>query len=129
MRRLTFIMFIAILTTHYGYPLVASFYQDETAASKAWFYVLRGIEGSLLFLVVMALAHRRLSIIVLCAWGFVEEAQTAVCRLVLPMGSAPKPKPFTGLCDSTMHLPVYMTSLAVIFVVVLALAAREKTNG
>lgn len=108
MSRLALILFALVLGTHAGYPLLASMWPDPDAAARSWFYVLRGIEGAALFLVVAALARREWSLIAACLWGAAEEAQTAVCRLSLPMGEATSVLS-GGLCDEVLPVPVYLT--------------------
>jgi hypothetical protein len=111
--RLALFLFVVVLATHAGYPLLASTAADPDAAARSWFYVLRGIEGTALFAVVAAMA-RSFGVAVVCAWGAFEESQTSVCRLAMPMGEAPAILS-GGLCDEV--LPVYVTGVVVLLAV------------
>jgi len=57
-----------VVITHYGYP-------DDNA--DWWFYIFRGAEGAILFL-LLARESKGLALIA-CFFGAIEEAQTAVC--------------------------------------------------
>jgi len=64
-----------VLVTHYGYYLCATPTQAE-----AVFYVLRGIEGALLFAIIGA-SSKSMIMSAACWLGVFEESQTAVCGM------------------------------------------------
>ena len=69
-------LLVVILLTHYGYP-------DKEASW--WFYIFRGIEGTILFLTIYC-PTKNAVVSFACIWGALEEASTAVCGFV-EMGS------------------------------------------
>ena len=62
----------------------------------------------------------RYAVSLVCAWGALESAQIAACRLALPMDRPPPKIPlYTGLCDIVTGWPIYlMTALAVLTVAI-----------
>lgn len=70
---------------------------DWTAFPKAVFYILRGYEGFFLFLVIGVLARSR-EVWIACAYGMLEEGETAACRLALPLDKTPVVEALQGLC-------------------------------
>ena len=115
---------------HYGYEPMAELYQDQRAAARAIFYVFRGVEGTALWLIVWRLANKgtrayRVGLGLVCGWGALENAQTAVCRLALGVGEAVSPSAYRGLCDVATGLPVY----GVMCLVALAVAAFVGESG
>lgn len=120
-----------VITTHLGYDVLASFYKDYARASAGWFYVLRGVEGTVLYLIVWSLTpwnpkHVRLAVSAACAWGALEEFQTAACRLSLGFTKVPEPGPFHGLCDLVTGWPIYMLTL---LAVLLIFALQNRKNS
>lgn len=111
---------ILVATVHLGYePAAAWLFPDaRVAAGKAIFYILRGFEGVALWCAVLVLARGRSpALVVACVWGAVESAQTALCRLALPMGGAPPVAPaFGGICDVAAGFPVAGVMAAVVLV-------------
>lgn len=75
-----------VAATHYGYFLA------PVELWETWFYVLRGVEGTALFLLLARVFHRHWPVVAVCLFGAVEEAQTALCGFV-PPGDEPY-----GLC-------------------------------
>lgn len=69
-----FILLAAVLITHYGYYLA----QPDNV--EAVFYVLRGIEGAVLFAII-ATYMREMFAVAACWLGVFEESQTAVCGM------------------------------------------------
>jgi hypothetical protein len=130
MHGLAFLLFVLVIGTHYTYDLIAAYYTDPAYAAKALFYILRGFEGAILYLVVWSL-----SLIVwartnmrstgafcvpvsgACAWGALEEFQTAACRISIGVEVHPITYPFKGLCDQVTGVPVYMVTLLVVVLV------------
>lgn len=117
--RLATLLLLIVALTHYGADPLAEMLGWR---STALFYALRGIEGAALFAVI---ALQRFSIVLLlvAGWGFVEEAQTAICRLSQDMTTAPSAAPYAGLCGSWAYYigVVVLAALA-------AFVAREKTK-
>lgn len=90
-------MLLLVGVTHYGYELIAMGYGNPAAAAKAWFYMLRGVEGVGLFAIVAALARSR-AVMAVCLLGMSEEGMTTACRASKPIGEVPGYAPLTGLC-------------------------------
>lgn len=118
------LLLVLVVATHYGPDLLASYYPDPGAASRAWFYVARGVEGAALFMAVWWLSCRaaagqavRCGIALACAWGALEEAQTAACRLAIGIDRRADPGLFAGLCDFATGHPVYMLTISTALVV------------
>lgn len=124
-------LLLLVAIVHLGYePLAAWAYPHApVAAGKAFFYILRGVEGAVLWLAVLALASdRRPTLVVACAWGAVESAQSAACRLALPIGgSSPVAPSWGGMCDLVAGVPVAGLTAAV---ALLALSiVQESTDA
>ena len=101
--RLAAFLLLLVAGCHYGYDVLALNYADPVQAGKAWFYILRGIEGAALFGIIAALDRHPL-VFVVCLFGMVEESQTAICRVARPIAEAPAVEAFTGLCGSPWFL-------------------------
>lgn len=124
------LLLVLVLGTHYAPELLADLYGDPAKAARALFYVARGIEGSVLFATVWALAPRKprgafVGITLACCWGALEEAQTAVCRLSIGIANTATAGRFSGLCDAATGLPIY----ALTMFLALALAAFSQEAG
>lgn len=102
MRSLAVALLLLIAATHYGYDLISLAYSQPEAAAKAWFYILRGIEGAALFLVVAVMAKHR-AVLIVCLLGSSEEGLIALCRASKPIGGVPGYAPFTGLCGQEWY--------------------------
>lgn len=123
-------LLLLVAAVHVGYePLAAWAYpHGGAAAAKALFYILRGVEGAVLWLVVLAWAPERPpALVVACVWGAVESAQAAACRLALPVGgAAPVAPAWGGVCDLAAGVPVAgVTALAVLA----ALSVVQEMQG
>ncbi len=114
-----------VAAVHLGYEPLAAGWPDPVAAARAIFYVGRGFEGAVLYAVVWAMSSRGLAVTVACAWGFVESAQTAVCRLAVGIGNRPVPSPYGGMCDVAAGWPVYGMTAALVLV---ALAFMQEAD-
>lgn len=122
MRWLASLLLVVLIGTHYGYDLLAGLYPHPAAAARAWFYVLRGFEGSVLYLIVWYLTPYRplpvrYAVSLVCAWGALESIQTSVCRLVIGIEAKPNTGLFAGLCDVVTGWPIYMLTLLVVIMV------------
>ena len=82
---------------HFGYDWIALSYPDQGAAAKAWYYMLRGLEGVILFALI-ARAFRHRGVIAVCLLGMFEEGLTTACRASKPIGGVLGYEPFSGLC-------------------------------
>lgn len=122
MKGLASILLVIVVVTHYGYEPMAGFYADPGHAARAIFYVLRGLEASLLYLIVWALTpwkpiYVRLAVSAVCAWGALESVQTSLCRISLGIDNTVGTKPYQGLCDLVTGLPVYMMTLILVLLI------------
>lgn len=121
------LLLVVVALAHVGYDPIGSLYEHPRAAAIAWHSVLRAIEATALYLVVWSLtpwtpAVVRYGVSAACAWGALESAQIAACRLALPMDRPPPKVPlYTGLCDVVTGWPIYLlTALVVLAIAVLA---------
>lgn len=122
--RLAALLLALIAATHYGYPILASHYANPEEASRVWFYVLRGLEGTALFVLVGLLARRSLVWLV-CIWGAVEEGQTAACQLAIGIETAPTHALFEGICGHGY----YAVGLAAIAILAVKILDKGGQNG
>lgn len=116
------LLLVLVACTHYGYDIIATGYPDPASAARVWFYILRGIEGTALFFIVLSLVPpmpRRpwLSIAVPCIWGAIEEAQTSVCQLAVGINWDGDTGLFRGLCDVASGIPMYVGTALIVFFV------------
>lgn len=95
--RLAVALLVVVGVTHFGYEVLALAYAQHESAAKAWFYVLRGIEGLSLFGIIASLVRSR-AVMSVCVLGMSEESLTAACRVSKPIGNVPGYAPFEGLC-------------------------------
>lgn len=129
-RGLASLLLVLVVVTHYAYEPLAGFYANQRQAAQAIFYALRGVEGAVLYLVVWSLTpfrplSVRLAVSTVCAWGALEEAQTAVCMAAKGFGAGKvATAPYAGLCDAVTGWPIYMGTL----LLVLLLFALQYTN-
>lgn len=133
------LLLLIVLLAHYGADPIGGMYEParQLAAAKAWRYVLGGVEVSLLYLIVWSLVPWRPLAVryaasLVCAWGALEGAQIAACRLQFPMDRAPPSTAlYTGLCDLITGWPVYVLTCLLVIVVALVrhLAAGVKSDS
>lgn len=113
---LTIVLLLAVVVTHYGYDPMCALFPSLEHAARGIFYVLRGIEGTVLFVVI---GYLRPILWPVCLWGAAEEAETSVCRLASgPLGNPPVATPWSGLCGDLTQLPLYMLGIAYIAILV-----------
>lgn len=91
-----------IFVTHFGSDWAGTFYREAVAAGKAWFYMLRGMEGLVLFAIIAAL-KRHPAVTAVCLVGMFEEGMTTACRASKPIAEAPAVLPFSGLCGDDWY--------------------------
>lgn len=101
-----------------------------------WFYILRGLEGTTLYLTLTLLLPvlrsrlQQIALLTLIPFGATMEALTSICGLVFYWGKGPTPVLITGtLCDSanqqTMTWTVAAVSLSIL-VVILTYERRRR---
>lgn len=100
--KLAIALLLIVVGCHFTYDHVAAGYADPAAASKALFYIFRGIEGVALFAVIALLARHRW-VFVVCVFGMFEEGQTAICRAARPIAERPAVELFQGLCGQPWY--------------------------
>lgn len=114
--RLAVAIYALIAMTHYGVDFIGGFYPDPGLATRVWFYIFRGVEGSVLFLLPI-LAKRLIvpsfALATVLTWGAVEEAMTAACMLSKPIQEMPSLLPFSGLCGDDWYLAGCFTALVI----------------
>lgn len=131
MRQLAALLLLVVFVTHYGYDHLAAFYANKAHAAAAWFYVLRGVQEVILYLLIAFLTPRRsgpafVVVVAACIWGALEGAQAAVCQSVAGMGAyTSAPGPYAGLCDAVTGWPMYLAGLMVACLIAGQLARKE----
>lgn len=95
-------LLLLVAVTHFGYELIALGYEQRDAAARAWFYILRGVEGAALFGVIASLVRSR-AVLAVCILGLSEESMTAACRASKPIGESLGYEPFAGLCGQEWY--------------------------
>lgn len=97
------LLLFTVAACHYGYDPLAKLFGGTGYAARNLFYVLRGIEGVVLFYLIGVLAKHPL-VWVVCAWGLIEEGQTAACRIAKGIGEKNNQyEQFSGLCGTDMY--------------------------
>lgn len=119
--RLPTLLLVMVVVCNYGYFPIAAFAPDPIAAERAMFYVLSGMQSTVLFVLVWWLTPfkplaMRFAVSVACLWGAIESALRAVC--MIPFGSEPAAvEAGKGLCSALTGKPTYLIiPLAVLFV-------------
>ena len=128
------LLLVIVFTAHYAPDLLGDFYPGrEVAAARAWQLVLRGVEATLLYLIVWTLVPYRpfvprYAASLACSWGVFESVQIPLCRLPYAMDRPPSidTKLYSGLCDHVTGTPVYMATL---YVVLIAFALNYTKNS
>lgn len=108
-------LFILIGVTHYSYDLLALLYENQEQAAKAIFYILRGNEGAVLF-VIIGLLKRHPLVHVACLFGLFEESQTSICRLSKPIAEKQAYELFQGICGYDWKWAGAAIALILVFV-------------
>ncbi len=127
--RLAVALLVLVGVTHFGPSWIALSYEQQEAADRAWFYMLRGLEGVALFAVI-ACTYRYRAVIAVCLSGMFEEGMTTACRASKPIGGVLGYELFSGLCGREW----YRLGLVLLGLVALGLAyeigrkARGKTR-
>jgi hypothetical protein len=102
-------MLLLVFMTHYVPDIMALRFDKPESATKALFYIARGLEGAVLYALLALLARLGLGrggwiIAAPCLWGAFEEALTAGCRLSKPIAGVPGHRMFSGLCGDKWYL-------------------------
>ena len=101
--KLASLLLFVVAACHYGYDPLAHFFGGTGYAARNLFYILRGLEGVILFTVIGSLV-RHPAVWVVCLWGLVEEGQTATCRIAKGIGEKNNSyEQFSGLCGAEMY--------------------------
>lgn len=95
-------------------------------SQAAWEYVLFAVEVAALWLFVGA-STRLIAMQAAAAWGAMEGAQRATCRLAFPMDRPPPKVPGVNLCDLALGVPASWFSLAAALFA--ACIAQEVSRG
>lgn len=116
-------LLLTVCVVHFGYDWIAKAYPDPEAAAKAWFYMLRGLEGVILF-ALLAYAFRHRAVIALCLLGMFEEGMTTACRASKPISGVLGYEPFSGLCGPEW----YRLGLCLLGLIALGMAYEYSRN-
>ena len=100
--RIAVLLLALIGVAHYAPDWIATAYEQQDAAARAWFYMLRGVEGVALFALVAALS-KHIAVIAVCVLGMFEEGMTTACRASKPIGGFLGYEPFSGLCGKEWY--------------------------
>jgi hypothetical protein len=111
-------LLLVVGVTHFGYDWIAKLYEQQDAAARAWFYMLRGVEGAALFGVIATLA-RSAAVFAVCLLGMFEESLTTACRASKPIGESLGYAPFAGLCGREWYfaglIALGLVALAIVY--------------
>jgi hypothetical protein len=128
-RRLASLLLVLVVTTHYAYAPLSEFYGNPQAASKAIFYILRGVEGFILYAVVWSLSRGGIAVALACGWGMLESAQTSICRMAIGIERTATASPYSGLCDVVTGLPVYALTMVAALIVASFIQGHDDARG
>lgn len=115
-------MLVLVLLVHLAPEHLAEMLGHSQAA---WAYVAYGVESAVLW-VLVALVFRSPSILAIGAFGAMESAQRAACRLALPMDKPPALGPGQTVCDAATGLPISVASLLAAFVVIVVADVEKR---
>jgi hypothetical protein len=101
--RLAALLLAVIAIVNYGYDPLAQAYENPARAAKSLYYIFRGFEGAILFVLVGLLARSRLVWLV-CLWGAFEEGQSGVCQLAIGVLNRRVYEPFQGICGNGWYM-------------------------
>lgn len=114
-RNLSILLLAVVAMTHYLYPILCEFIAPLHGQEKGVFYVLRGVEGAVLYGVLIRLQPKLWPV---ALWGAIEESETAVCRLSVGFPAPSVGSSGNGLCDDLTHWPLSMIGIAIAAVLV-----------
>jgi uncharacterized protein (TIGR03382 family) len=122
-------LLLLVLVVHFRYHDLAAWLYPERAeyASRALFYVLRGVSGALVFAALMLLAPPAILLRIACAVGMFAEGATAFCRASYPLDHPiPAGANAGGLCDAATREPVTAMLAGGVAVSLLWLGRKQK---
>jgi len=122
-RNLAVLLLFAVCFTHYAYDPICAIFPSLAGQARGIFYVLRGFEGTVLFLVILRL---RPILWPVCTWGAFEEAETAVCRLSAGFPATPIGSPWNGLCSDITHWPLSMLGIVIAAILITRVAKEPQ---
>jgi hypothetical protein len=102
-------LLLMVVVVHFRYHDIAAWLYPQRAeyASRALFYVARGVSGAAVFAVLMMLAPPALLLRVACCVGMFAEGATALCRVSYPLDQpVPAGAAAGGLCDAATREPI-----------------------
>ncbi len=122
-------LLLLVVVTHFRYHDLAAWLYTERAeyASRALFYVARGVSGALVFAALMLLAPPAILLRIACAVGMFAEGATAFCRASYPLDQPiPAGANAGGLCDAATREPVTAMLAGGVAVSLLWLGRQKK---
>ena len=102
-------LLLLVVVVHFRYAALAEWLHPLQAdyAARALFYVLRGVEGAVVFAVLLLLAPPSLLLRMACVVGMLAEGGTALCRAAWPLNQPLPPGANAGgLCDAATREPI-----------------------
>jgi hypothetical protein len=126
------ILLLMVYLTHYGVGELATLYPSPAAAEKALFYVAQGLKGCALWVVVAALAPRRIwsaPLWAVCLWGFAEDFEVAACRLALGIQNVPQLVNWRGVCEVVTQRSLYVSGLVVFSALAVSAVGYGASRG
>jgi hypothetical protein len=122
-------LLLLMFVVHFRYYEIAAWLYPERAeyASRALFYVLRGVSGAIVFCALMLLAPPAILLRIACSVGIFAEAATALCRVSNPLDQPLPPGANAGgLCDVATREPVTAMLAGGVAVSLLWLGRKQK---
>lgn len=132
MRALVLLLAAATLATHRAYAPLSQLWAQPARAAEELFYVLRGVEGTVLFCAVLWLAERARAgawlapLALLAIYGAVEEALTAFCGAAYLAANGAGRAAVDASADLCDRVTGWAWAVALLAVIVLWLAWRRR---
>lgn len=121
--RLAVTLLVIFFGMFYLPSIIATGYAEQTAAAKAWQYILAGV-GIFCCVGLLGLLARSAVVWPVVLWGMAEGAQQAACRLAKPIGGEPpSAPPFSGLCGTDFYW------LGIFAALCIAVSLADKLRG
>lgn len=117
--RLAAILLLIVAMTNYLYAPLSTGYADPEQAGRNLYYVIRGMGGVALFMLI-CLRDKRPLVWAVGVWGATEEAQVAVCGMAVGIDNTPAVPLFEGLCGKGYY------TLGLVAVAILAAKILDK---
>jgi hypothetical protein len=109
--RIAFLLLLVVALAHGCYQLLADWGLGGVSSPQWWFYILRGIEGTVLFGLCAWRWRREPGMLLVCIWGALEELQTAGCGYVGALKHIAPLHDGQTLCSALTGLPPYTLPL------------------